>query len=76
MNLGHLVLNKENVFDRADITLVLTMLNCISSNCVGHKRFQEDIYMMLGFNVNYYWIGTWKIIAPLIVVVSRSKLLA
>jgi hypothetical protein len=26
--------------------------------------------MMLGRRINYYWIGTWKIVAPIIIVVG------
>ncbi|XP_071126687.1 sodium-dependent proline transporter-like [Mytilus edulis] len=34
----------------------------------GHNRFLEDLYMMLGFKVNYYWVAMWKFVAPVIIV--------
>lgn len=40
------------------------------SDSVGWRRFSEDIELMLGFKPNYYWIGTWTVLAPVFIVVS------
>ncbi|XP_048776373.2 sodium-dependent proline transporter-like isoform X1 [Ostrea edulis] len=34
----------------------------------GWRRFSEDIELMLGFKPNYYWIGTWTVLAPVFIV--------
>lgn len=35
----------------------------------GFKRFCNDIYLMIGYSPNYYWIINWIIISPALLLV-------
>lgn len=66
---GIMVLTLMDDYSGSYSLLFVCMVELIAISWVyGHSRFQEDIYMMLGRRINYYWIGTWKIVAPIIIV--------
>ncbi len=38
----------------------------------GVKRFIKDIAMMIGFELNIYWLVTWTVVTPIVLCVSAS----
>lgn len=39
----------------------------------GFKKFTADIEHMIGFKPNYYWICSWVLVTPAVVMVTIYK---
>ena len=41
----------------------------------GVNRFIDDVKMMIGFRLNYYWLVTWAVVTPIVLCVSTNHVI-
>ncbi|XP_076468163.1 sodium-dependent proline transporter-like [Babylonia areolata] len=67
---GIWLLTLLNDYSASYSLMVVCFCELIAVNYVyGNKRFCSDIQMMLGFEPNWYWRGTWMVVTPVAILV-------